>query len=173
MGDLLHPNIFQGFCLGGVSEWQWRSLPHLRGRQRAEVTLGYIKGSVQGGEPVGKSLKGFLKDVAENRRKKSGHLSSEQGGCRRQEAVGMQQQSSGGWYQAMAAVVPGQPGKGALLSPGNALQEGGGSKAACKGRKHYALPATRSGSAPVPSPHSHRSGYRCQEVRIGEIQEHL
>lgn len=121
-----------------------------------------------------KSLKGFLKDVAENRRKRSrGHLSSERGGCRRQEVVGMQQQSSGGWGRAVAAVVPGLPGKGVLLSRGNALQEGGVSKAVCKGGKHYALQTKCSGSAPVPSPHSHCGGYRCQEVGIGESQEHL
>lgn len=63
--------------------------------------------------------------------------------------------------------------KGALLSLGKALQEGGGSKAVCKGGKHYALQAKCSGSAPVPSPHSHCGGYRCREVGMGESQEHL
>lgn len=118
MGDLFHSNVFQGFCLGGVSEWQQRSLPCHWGGQHAEVTLGCVKGSAQGGEPVGKSLKEFLKDVAENRRKRRrGHLSSERGGCGRQEVVGMQQQSSGGRCRAMAAVVPGLP-KGSTAKPG-------------------------------------------------------
>jgi len=57
---------------------------------------------------VGKSLKGFLKDMAENKRKKKrGHLGNESGGCRRQEVVGtQQQQSSECLCQAVAAVVP-------------------------------------------------------------------
>lgn len=65
--------------------------------------------------------------------------------------VGTQQQSLGGQCWAMAAVVPGLPEKGVLLSPGKVLQEGGSNKAVCKGGKRYALQAKCSGSAPVPS----------------------
>lgn len=87
--------------------------------------------------------------------------------------VGTQQQSSGSRCRAMAAVVPGLPGTEALLSLENALQEGSGSKVVCKGGKHYALQAKCSGSAPVPSPHSHHGEYRCREARMRESQEHL
>lgn len=167
VGDSFHPNVFQGFCPGGASEQQLTSLPcHWAGSTRKMLW-------VQSGEVVGKSLARFLQDVTQNRRKSSrGHLSRHQRGCRRQELVGTLQQSSGGQCRPMAGVGPGLPGKGALRSPGNALQ-GGGREGVCRAGQHNSPQAKCSGSALLPSPHHHRGGYRRWEVGMGESQGQL
>lgn len=86
--------------------------------------------------------------------------------------MGTLQQSSGGQCGAMAEVVPGLPGKGTLPSPGSALQ-GGGREGVCQGGKHDAPQAKCLDSALVPSPHSHRGGYRCCEEGIGDSRGQL